>query len=163
MIKHVETLSIQMALKPGIAWNRMLRGQTIPLLVSTLLEKMPLFHLQISNTVLIFFCFFPQKPVIIFFSYVHCFNNIVKPKCKTAFSKLNKGHICCINSFYFLNMVYFLLSPSMLRKKPFSASKYAKDMLAYRKGTPCCFMQQTTALHEHVSKCCSVEFINELN
>ena len=37
----------------------------------------------------------------------------------------------------------------MLRKKPFSASKYAKDMLAYRKGTPYCFMQQARALHEH--------------
>ena len=31
-------------------------------------------------------------------------------------------------------MVYFLLSLSMLRKKAFSASKYAKDMRAYRKG-----------------------------
>ena len=43
----------------------------------------------------------------------------------------------------------FFLSLSMLKKKPFSASKYAKDMLTYRKGTPCCFMQQTTALHEY--------------
>ena len=59
-------------------------------------------------------------------------------------------------------MVYFLLSVSMLRKKPFSASKYAKDMLAYRKGTPYCFMQQTTALHDHGSKCCSMEIFNEL-
>ena len=31
-------------------------------------------------------------------------------------------------------MVYFLLSLNMLRKKPLSASKYIKDMLAYRKG-----------------------------
>ena len=50
-------------------------------------------------------------------------------------------------------MVHFLLSLSMLRKKRFSASKYAKDMLAYRKGSPFFFMQQTTALHEHGSKC----------
>ena len=46
-------------------------------------------------------------------------------------------------------MMYFLLSLSMLRKKPFSASKYAKAMLAYRKGTPYCFKQHTTALHVH--------------
>ena len=62
-------------------------------------------------------------------------------------------------------MVYFLLSFSMLRIKPFSASKYvkyAKDMLAYRKGTPYCFMQETTALHEHGNKCCSTEIFLEL-
>ena len=59
-------------------------------------------------------------------------------------------------------MVYFLLSLSMLRKKPFSSSKSAKDMLAYRKGTPCCFMQQTIALHEHGSKSCSIEILNDL-
>ena len=46
---------------------------------------------------------------------------------------------------FFISMVYFLLSLSMLRKKPFSASKYAEYMLAYRKGTPRCSMQQTTA------------------
>ena len=55
-----------------------------------------------------------------------------------------------------------MLSLSMLRKKPFSASKYAKDMLAYKKGNPCCFVQETTALHEHGSKCCSMEIFNEL-
>ena len=43
---------------------------------------------------------------------------------------------------FFISMVYLLLSLSMLRKKPFSASIYAKDMLAYRKQTTCCFMQQ---------------------
>ena len=52
-----------------------------------------------------------------------------------------------------ISLVYFLLSFSMLRKTPFSASKYAKDMLAYRKGNPYCFVEQTTALHEHGSKC----------
>ena len=50
----------------------------------------------------------------------------------------------------------------MLRKKPFSASKYAKNMLAYRKGTSCCFMQQTTAIHEHGSKYCNMEIFYEL-
>ena len=56
-------------------------------------------------------------------------------------------------------MVYFLLSLIMLRKKPFSASKYAKNMLAYKKRTPYCFMQQNTAIHEHGSKCCSMEIL----
>ena len=56
-------------------------------------------------------------------------------------------------------MVSFLLSPSMLRKKPFSASKYAKDMLEHRKKTPYCFMQQTTALHEYGSKYYSIKFL----
>ena len=59
-------------------------------------------------------------------------------------------------------MVYFLLRLSMLRKKSFSASNYDKDMLGYRKRTPYCFMQQTTALHEHGSKSCSIEIFNEL-
>ena len=59
-------------------------------------------------------------------------------------------------------MVYFLLSLSLLRSEPFSALKYAKDMLACRKGTPYCFVQQTTALHEHRRKCCSMEILNEL-
>ena len=58
-------------------------------------------------------------------------------------------------------MVYFVLCLSILKKKPFSASKYAKDMLAYRKGTPYCFMQQATALHEHGGICCSIEIFNE--
>ena len=62
--------------------------------------------------------------------------------------------------FTYISMVYFLLSFNMPRKKPFSASKSAKDMLACRKATPCCFMQQTTALHEHGSKCCSMEIFN---
>ena len=44
----------------------------------------------------------------------------------------------------------------------FSASKYAKDMLAYRKGTPYWLMQQITVLREHGSKCCSMEIFNEL-
>ena len=59
-------------------------------------------------------------------------------------------------------MIYFLLSFSMLREKPFSASKYAKDVLPYRKGIPYCFVQQTTAFHKHGSKCCSMEILNEL-
>ena len=59
-------------------------------------------------------------------------------------------------------MVYFLLSLSMLKKKPFSASKCAKDIHAYRKRTPYCFKQQTTALHEPESKCYSMEIFNEL-
>ena len=62
---------------------------------------------------------------------------------------------------FFISMAYFLLCLSMLRKKPFPVSKYAKDMLAYRKGNPYCFMQQTTALHEHRSKCYSMEIFNE--
>ena len=59
-------------------------------------------------------------------------------------------------------MAYFLLSLSMLRKKTFLALKYAKDMLAYRKGTPYCFKQQITALLEHESKYYSMEIFNEL-
>ena len=50
----------------------------------------------------------------------------------------------------------------MLRKKPFSTSKYAKDMFAYRKGTPCAFMQTTTAIHKHGNKCCNMEIFHEL-
>ena len=56
----------------------------------------------------------------------------------------------------------FCSALGMLRKKPFSASKYVKDMLVYRKGTPCCFMQQITALHEYENNCCSMEIFNEL-
>ena len=59
-------------------------------------------------------------------------------------------------------MVYFLLFLSMLRKKPFLGLKYAEDMLAYKKGTPYCFKQQTIALLEHESKYCSMEIFNEL-
>ena len=59
-------------------------------------------------------------------------------------------------------MVYFLLSFNMLRKKPFLVLKYAKDMLPYRKGNPCYFMQQTTSLLEHGSKCCSMKIFDEL-
>ena len=58
--------------------------------------------------------------------------------------------------------MYLLLSLNMLRKKPFSTSKYAKDMFAYRKGTPCAFMQTTTAIHKHGSKCCNMEIFHEL-
>ena len=58
--------------------------------------------------------------------------------------------------------VDFLLSLSMLRKKLFSASKCAKDMLAYRKGSPWCFSQQSIVLYEHGSKCYSMEIFNEL-
>ena len=50
----------------------------------------------------------------------------------------------------------------MFRKKPFSASKHAKDMLAYRKGTTYYLMQQTTAIHEHGSKSCSMEILHEI-
>ena len=60
-------------------------------------------------------------------------------------------------------MVYFLLSLSMLRKRPFSVSKYAKDMHAYGKGTPYCFMQQATAGHEYGISFCSMEIFNGLN
>ena len=35
-------------------------------------------------------------------------------------------------------------------------------MLACRKGIPCSYMQQTTALHEHGSKCCSMDIFNDL-
>ena len=35
-------------------------------------------------------------------------------------------------------------------------------MFAYGTGTPYCFMQQTTALHERGSKRCSMENFNEL-
>ena len=67
-----------------------------------------------------------------------------------------------IYTFFFISMVYFLLSLSVLRKKPLSASKQAKDMLAYRKRTPYYFMQQTTALHGHGNKCCNMETFKEL-
>ena len=36
---------------------------------------------------------------------------------------------------FFINMVHFLLCLSMLRKKPFPVSKYAKDSLHIEKGT----------------------------
>ena len=63
---------------------------------------------------------------------------------------------------FYKHGVFFSQPQYMLRKKLFSASKYTKDMLAYRKGTPCCFMQQTIAFHEYGSKCCSMETFNEL-
>ena len=68
---------------------------------------------------------------------------------------------CVGTLFFYISMVYFLLSLSMLRKKPFSASKYAKYMLSHRKEILCCLMQQNTALHEHGYKCCSMENFNE--
>ena len=51
------------------------------------------------------------------------------------------GKVLLLHSF-FISMVYFLVSLSMLRK----------NMLAYRKGTPYCFMQQTTTLDRHGSR-----------
>ena len=36
--------------------------------------------------------FFPQKVIMIFFSFAHISNKIVKTKCKTRFSKLLKGY-----------------------------------------------------------------------
>ena len=72
---------------------------------------------------------------------------------------LKQTYLYQVHSF-FVGLVYFLLSLiSMLRKKPFSVSKCAKDMFAYRKQTPQGFMQHTTALHERGSKCCSMEII----
>ena len=65
--------------------------------------------------------FFPEEIENMFFE-------ILLPKTKPIHS-------------FFTSMLYFLLSLSMLRKKSFSVSKYAKDMLAYRKRIPCCFMQ----------------------
>ena len=56
----------------------------------------------------------------------------------------------------------FLAQLQYAKKKAFFSLKYAKDMFAYRKGTPCCFMQQTTALNEHGSKCCSMKIFDEL-
>ena len=63
---------------------------------------------------------------------------------------------------FLISMLYFLLSLSMLRKRPFSVSKYAKDMQAYGKGTPYCFLQQTTAYHEYGINCCSMEIFHGL-
>ena len=40
--------------------------------------------------------FFPQKGIIFFFVFAHFLNKIVKPNCKTPFSKLLKGYICYI-------------------------------------------------------------------
>ena len=76
-------------------------------------------------------------------------------------SKWIFGNNLYIHSF-FISMVYFLLSLSLHRRKPFSASKYAKDVLACRQETPYCFVQQTTALHENRRKCCSMEILNVL-
>ena len=81
---------------------------------------------------------------------------MMTPWCKDHMT-LAKNHTLFYNKYG-----VFLLSLSMLRKKSFSAWKYAKNMLAYRKGMPYCFVQQTTALHEHGSKCCSMEIFNEL-
>ena len=59
------------------------------LVIFTLLEEQSLFHLQISH--LSSGCF-TQNGIIFFFSFAH-FNEIVKPKCTTSFSKLLKGYI----------------------------------------------------------------------
>ena len=56
----------------------------------------------------------------------------------------------------------FLARLQYAQQKAFSALKYAKDMLAYRKGTPCCFIQQTTDLREQGSKCCCMKIFDEL-
>ena len=40
--------------------------------------------------------FFPQKCISFFFSFTHCFNKIIKSKCKTTLSKLVKGYSCYI-------------------------------------------------------------------
>ena len=40
--------------------------------------------------------FFPQKCISFFFSFTHCFNKIVKSKCKTTLSKLVKDNSCYI-------------------------------------------------------------------
>ena len=85
----------------------------------------------------------------------------IGPKIKNVQNSLKFGRFVISNTLFSMSMVYFLLSLSMLKKKPFSASKCAKAMLAYRKRAPYCFMQQTTALHEHGSKCCSMEIFNE--
>ena len=36
-------------------------------------------------------------------SFGHCSNNIVKPKCKTPFSKLLRGYICYIHACFISN------------------------------------------------------------
>ena len=96
----VETLSIQMVFKPVIAWNRMFRGMLIWLFVSVKFIRSFLkfsFKQLYSNespsklnftgknipfpstgniTVTLF-----EMYSLLFFSFTHCFNNIVKPKC----------------------------------------------------------------------------------
>ena len=84
---------------------------------------------------------------------------------KTNFSRVAtvlERFIGTVLVLFFIGMVIFLHGVSVLRKTPFSASKYAKDMLAYRKRAHSCFMQQATALHEHRSKCCSMDIFNKL-
>ena len=59
------------------------------LVIFTLLEEQSLFHLQISHSSS--GCF-TQNGIIFFFSFAY-FNEIVKSKCTTPFSKLLKGYI----------------------------------------------------------------------
>ena len=81
VLKHAETLSIQITFKRVIVWNGMIRDHI---------------NLMICLTVLIFLFFFPQKCIIFFFSFAHFFNKVVKPKWKTMFTKYLKGYICYI-------------------------------------------------------------------
>ena len=71
---------------------------TIPFVISTSLEKLSVFHLQVSSWqhCFVYLLFFSQKGIIFFFVFVHFLIKLVKPKCKTRFSQLLKGYICYI-------------------------------------------------------------------
>ena len=51
-----------------------------------------------------FLCFFPQKGILVFFSFPHFSNKIVKPKFKTPFSKLLECYICYISNIRHLKL-----------------------------------------------------------
>ena len=96
VLKHVETLSIQMTFKRVIARNRMIRGH-VNLVISLLKylyakyspcnfnftgKTVPLLSTDINMVALFCFSsvFFPQKGIIFFFSFSHFFNKDCKIK-----------------------------------------------------------------------------------
>ena len=88
--------------------------QTFPLTISTSLEKLSLFHRQMSlwqHYFVVLLVFFPQKGSILLFSFGHAFNKIAKPKCKRSFTELLKGYI-----FYIFIIIIIISSISNYSK-----------------------------------------------
>ena len=78
--------------KPGDKTKEILRkGYSVPWDFSWIEN----YKLHCGSIILLFFCFFFLRKVSSFF-FCRFFNKIVKPKCKTPFSKLLKGYICHI-------------------------------------------------------------------
>ena len=113
VLKHVEILSIQMAFKRVIAWNRMIRGH-VNLMISLFWYLYSNYApcnfnftgkvvtLQSTGTIMVALFYFPSffssENYHLLLPFAHFFNEIVKPKWKTPFSKLIKGHICYISN-----------------------------------------------------------------